>query len=597
MATLPQARELFGGDPSICDGNSDPHNPHGKPKPGKLVTRHEELIKAMTAATAEGVSGGVAMISQSNESVPLIKSRKRLRAEMQSTLDNTSGGVVAKGVSNETQSLLSGFLSGPSAATLAKEWTLSTPISTGLVAYDLEAPAKLIAPRPTPFRNSIPRLRGQGASRRFKVINGFTGTGTGGNTTTQTGFTETTTNAGPGGLAYIRPPQMSYSGYDVVQSYVSQGLSDSVSWQAEWQGQGYEDIRSLSHTTLLYATMLMEERMICYGRGTTGNGYTGALGTPSNITVAATSASVTTQGSSTLPSGNVFVLVAADAGDLLSVAGAMHQGPTSTLGGGGGAASVNVSAGQAVQVNIGTDVAGALGYNLFAASVAAGPYYYAGRTGSNVGYIVSQPSSGPQTTSGAGDQSAVATNYDGMFTNLAANGGYVKRLNAGFSTTNPGTEFQTAFATLYDATKADPDEVWLNGFDRLSLSNALLNNATTNAYRVMIDNNGGMGGVAVGAVVQTLMNEVTGKAVSLNVHPWFPQGNALVRSSTLPIPDSNVGETFAVACVQDYAAIDWVPVQFTWDCSTVIISTLCSYAPTWSGVIQGIQSPGVPQSG
>ena len=65
----------------------------------------------------------------------------------------------------------------------------------------------------------------------------------------------------------------------------------------------------------------------------------------------------------------------------------MHQGPSTA------AASVSVSAGQAIQVTVGTDVTGALGYNLFVASVQAGPYYYAGRTGYNVGYIKSQPSS------------------------------------------------------------------------------------------------------------------------------------------------------------------------------------------------------------
>ena len=92
--------------------------------------------------------------------------------------------------------------------------------------------AKLLTPRPTPLRNSIPRLKGQGGARRFKVISGFTGTGTGGITTTQPGVNETTTNAGPGGLNYIRPPYISYAGYDVALNYVSWGLSDSVSWQA-----------------------------------------------------------------------------------------------------------------------------------------------------------------------------------------------------------------------------------------------------------------------------------------------------------------------------------------------------------------------------
>jgi hypothetical protein len=231
----------------------------------------------------------------------------------------------------------------------------------------------------------------------------------------------------------------------------------------------------------------------------------------------------------------------------------MHQGPSTTVG---NSASCSVQSGQAVQVNIGSDVTGALGYNLFTASVQAGPYYYCGRTGYNTGYVTSQPTSGPTTTSGATDSSAVATNFDGLLTNVAASGGYVSRLNAPLSVTNPGTEFQTAFASIYEAVKGDPSEVWMNGFDRLQLSNALLNNSGANAYRVYIpDTNSGMGNVTVGAVVQTLMNEVTGSAVSINLHPWMPQGNALIRSVTLPIPDSNVSETSYMALPQDYVAV------------------------------------------
>ena len=461
-----------------------------------------------------------------------------------------------------------------------------------MLPFDLEAPAKLLTPRPTPLRNSVPRVKGQGGARRFKVISGFTGTGTGGITTTQPGINESSTNTGPGGLAYIRGPQISYAGYDVTLNYVTTSLSDSVSWQAEYQGQGFEDIRSLSNTALLYSTMLLDERLMIYGRGTTGNGYAGTLGVAPTFTLAAVSASVAPGGVSSLgTSASVFVVVAADAGDLLGTTGtAMHQGPASTV-----ATSVGTSTGlTAVQVTITNDSSqtGALGYNLYAASVNGGPYYYAGRTGYNVGYITSQPSAGPTITVGAADQSAVATNYDGLLTNVAASGGYVTRLNAALSTTNPGAEFQTAFGSLYESVKADPEEVWMNGFDRLQLSNAILNSANVNAYRVFIQNDA-MGQVKAGTVVQSLMNEVTGSEIPITVHPWFPQGNSLIRQKTLPIPDSNVSETSVMVLPQDYVAVQWPVVQFTYDASTFEIGTFCHYAPAWNGIIQGIQGVGI----
>ncbi len=286
-----------------------------------------------------------------------------------------------------------------------------------------------------------------------------------------------------------------------------------------------------------------------YGRGSQ-TGYAGALGTPTISSTVAVSASLAPGN----PAGfatttTVWVLAAADAGDLLGTNGyTMHQGPVTTSG---TSSSVSCGAGQVAKVTIGTDVAGALGYNLFAASVQAGPYFYAGRTGYNVGYIASQPSSGPIATSGQADQSAVTNNYDGLLTNTAASGGYVTRLNAALSTTSPGTEFQTAFGSLYEAVKADPEELWLNGFDRLQLSNAITSNAANSAYRVYIDNNAGMNGVKTGTVVSSIMNEVTGSEIPITVHPWFPQGNALVRSKNLPIPDSNVAETSVMVLPQD----------------------------------------------
>ena len=311
---------------------------------------------------------------------------------------------------------------------------------------------------------------------------------------------------------------------------------------------------------------------------------------PLTITLAAVSASVAPSGATTPGlAASPFVIVAPDAGDLLGTTGVqMHQGPTTA------AASVAVAAGQAIQVTITAGAtAGDLGYNLFVASVLAGPYVYAGRTGYNVGYIKNQPATGPTATASQADQSTSANNYDGLLTNTAASGGYVARLNAAFSTTSPGVEFQTAFGSLYESVKGDPEEIWMNGFDRLQISNAITNNGANSAFRVFVDNQSGMGGVKAGTVVSSIMNEVTGNEVPITVHPWFPQGNALIRQKTLPIPDSNVSETSVMTLPQDYVAVQWPVTQFTYDASTFEIGTFCHYAPTWNGLIQGIAGVGI----
>ena len=584
MPSLPNARDLF-------DGSRDPayQAEHGGATRVNLKSNREvtedraEFLDAMTKATIAGLNGETAFgqAAPGDTATGFIPGRGPVAPI---ATDPSKREIVRKAIDSYEMAKSAGPVDW---SEMSKEWTLTNPLSTGLVPYDLEAPAKLLTPRPTPLRNSIPRVKGQGASRRFKVISGFTGTGTGGQTTTQPGINESSTNAGPGGLSYVRGPYISYAGYDVNLSYVTTSLSDSVSWQAEYQGAGFEDIRSLSNTALLYSTMLLDERLMIYGRGTTGNGYTGALAASGSVTLAAVSASVAPSGATTPALASTsWVVAAPDAGDLLGTTGVLHQGPATA------AASVSVTTGQAIQVTISSDSPGALGYNLYVGSVSSGPFVYAGRTGYNVGYIKNQPASGPEVAASAADTSAVANNYDGLLTNAAASGGYVTRLNAALSTTNPGVEWQTAFGALYEAVKSDPEEIWMNGFDRLQLSNAILNNGANSAYHVYVEQ-GELSNVKAGAVVSTLMNQVTGNSVPITVHPWFPQGNSLIRQKNLPIPDSNVAETSVMVLPQDYVAVQWPVVQFTYDASTFEIGTMCHYAPAWNGLIQGIQGVGI----
>src|SRR5579862_1755231 len=584
MAT-PTVAELYGGDPMLCDGKPTPNSHVGTPKPGRLANRHEKYLKSIKAAIDEGLRGDVIQVGHiEGTSIPQVRSKRVYQRELRAGVDQSG---LQKGHREIIAEHLE-YLEKSSSGVMAKEWTLSSPIPTGLVPYDLEAPSKIIWPRPTPLRNSIPRVRGQGSVRRFKVISAVSGSGTGGVTSINPGIAENANVTTPTGQSLVRGPAISYAGFDVAQTYVTSSLSDYVTWQAEFEGLGFDDIRSLSATSLLYSAMLAEERLYLYGRGTAANGYVGPLGTPASVTYSGVSASLAPAGTSSL-NGTYWCVLAADGGDLQTPSGSMHQGPATV------AASVAVSAGEAIQFVVGGDVTGALGYNVFVGSVSSGPFYYAGRSGFNTGYVTNQPTSGPTTTSGAADASALSVNYDGFYSNLGASAGYSTRLNAPFSTSNPGVEFQTAFASLYDATKADPDEVWMNGFDRLQLSNALLQQNNPNAYRVFINNDTGSDGVKVGAVVQSLLNEVTGKEVAVRTHPWNPQGNAIIRSVVLPMPQTNISETTALATVQDFCQIQWPTIQFSYDSSLFWVSSLCHYAPSYSAVISGIKGSGVPQ--
>ena len=467
-------------------------------------------------------------------------------------------------------------------ADIVKDISLTSPLSTSFAAFDLEAPAKLLTPRPTPLRNKIVRKKGVGTSHRVKRITGYTGTGTGGQGQIWPGITETTTTAF-GSINFERGPKISYTADDLVIPYNSYSLSDSVSFDANFSGLGYQDLRQLSSTSTLYATMLMEERMFLYSRGT-ASGFSGALAAPT-VTLSA----VTATGSQVaLTNGTTYYVYAT------SSAGAFGESVLSTV------QSQAITTGQVVKIVV-NNVIGAVGTKIYVGTTTgAANAHYVGTISGLTGYLngVGGPTLGDNVvfnTTGtlastiSADTSAYATGYDGIIpTVLGANSGAVNEINATFSTSNPGVEYQTVFGTLYDAVKADPDEILINGADRRQLSDAIKNGSTAN-YRLNLSQTD-TGDYVGGAVIGALHNETTGKLVDITVHPWLQQGVSPVLSYTLPIPDTEVSDVWAAVNVQDYMGIQWPVTQFSYDFSTYFRGTFVCYAPAWNGVVSGIKA-------
>ena len=552
MAEMPRATDLF-GDAS----------------PREAAERHEEYLGELNKSLANSSSvPGQAPTRDPLAAMEALAATKSLTPDALAGLNNA---LSAQRVAMQE---------------IQKDITLTSPLSTSFAAFDLEAPAKLLTPRPTPLRNRIPRKKGVGTSHRVKRILGYTGTGTGGVGNTWPGITESST-ATFGSINYERGPKISYAADDLVLPYNSYSLSDSVSFDANFSGLGYQDLRQLSSTSTLYATMLMEERMMLMARGT-ASGYSGALSAPT-FTLASP---VAGSGQTALAATTYYVNVTSDAGISGSGFGESIVGTE---------ASTVVALGDVLTITVGTAVAGALGYNIYVGTVTgnANVKYQgtlkgtgtftiqgagtAGLTGNNAAFTTT----GAAATRAAADTSAYSTGYDGILpTVLGANSGFNNSINSAFSTANPGSEFQTVFANLYESVKGDPDLVLLNGNDRKQLSDAIKSGSTAN-YRLVI-NDPGEGGTTYGSIVTGLQNEVTGKAVDLMVHPWLNQGVAPVLSFTLPIPDTEVSDVWANFLVQDYMGIQWPVTQFSYDFSTYFRGTFFCTAPAWNGAVSGI---------
>jgi len=497
--------------------------------------------------------------------------------------------VANKSLTADAVSALNGALQSQRAVMgdIVKDITLTSPLSSSFAAFDLEAPAKLLTPRPTPLRNRIPRKKGVGTSHRVKRILGYTGTGTGGVGNTWPGITESS-YATFGQINYERGKLISYAADDLVLPYNSYSLSDSVTFDANFSGLGYQDLRQLSSTSTLYATMLMEERMMLMARGT-ASGYSGALSAPTFTKASPVAAT----GQTALAANTYYINVTADAGISGSGFGESILGTE---------VSETVASGDVLAVTVSTAVAGALGYNIYVGTTTGaanlkyqgtlkgtGTFYIQGTGGQSTGNNAVYSTAGAAASRASADTSAYATGYDGILpTVLGSNSGYNNSINSTFSTSNPGVEFQTVFASLYNSVKGDPDEVLLNGSDRKQLSDAIKSGSTAN-YRLTIQEPG-KDGITYGSIVTGLQNEVTGKAVDIVVHPWLPQGVAPVLSYTLPIPDTQVTDVWANFMVQDYMGIQWPVTQFSYDFSTYFRGTFFCTAPAWNGAVSGIQS-------
>ena len=103
------------------------------------------------------------------------------------------------------------------------------------------------------FRNKFPRPAGQGASRQVYGLLGISGSQTGGQGVIDISIPELV-QSGQTGITSTWPLNIPGSGsqtqYRLNVPYRFFGLSESLSWLAQFEGQGFEDISALANLVL-----------------------------------------------------------------------------------------------------------------------------------------------------------------------------------------------------------------------------------------------------------------------------------------------------------------------------------------------------------
>ncbi|HUX70790.1 MAG TPA: hypothetical protein VMV41_09795 [Cellulomonadaceae bacterium] len=465
---------------------------------------------------------------------------------------------------------------------LEKNITLTSPLASGLVPFDLVAPSRLIYPVYAPLRNRLPRVPGMGTSHRAKVLTGISGSQTGGTSILDAAIPELITGSGSlNNWPLNLPPSGSQAASDLSIPYKFYGISESVSLLAQLAGQGFEDAAALANLILIQESLMAEEYQLLDASGTVAQ-------TPGTPTLAARAAGASETALTGVSGSTVWV----------KVTGTNYFGETVASSG----ASVNVgTGGEVVDVTI-SAARGVAQYNLYVTTgTAAGTYYLAASGIGGVKYTLqgALPTSGatpPTADTGTGN----TNRYEGLMSVLDGHAVtdasvYPSGYAAGYTNLKVGDTLNhkvvdAALLAMWDGSsgfRANPAEILCEGGDAVRFSQDIYTNTALN-YRLFIDQ-GEVNQMRGGAAISEYTNPVTRSVLAITVHPWGHQGTAFINSYTLPHPYSNVANVMENVLVQDLIGIAWPVIDASFRFSTFWYGTLFVPAPQYCGILKGLQ--------
>jgi hypothetical protein len=477
-------------------------------------------------------------------------------------------------------------------AGLGKSFTTGTPVSTGLVPFDLEAPSHLLYWFDTPLRAKLPRLPGRGSSHRTKVITAITGSQTSASAPiTDPTLSEITnfsswpnSNLGPSGAQV---------GVDVNIGYSFLGRNENLSWLAQFAGVGFEDITSLANLILMHEAYFDEE-------------YLNIAGSSHAITAPA-SVSLTVR---TAVTGETAISNGDGTHNWVTASACNYYGETANCTAVDAGA---ISTSQVVDVVItpGTTSAGQqfrlyfqIAGTPFARATAA---FVAQCGGTKYTLQGAMPSNATTPHPLAADSgTGASTRWDGLISVISGSAAANSVYPAGFLGSYVNTNVQamlslnvlnTALKGMYDnsnaygtgagAFRASPEELICEGFDSANLSSDVAKNSSGTNYQLLIQQ-GDMAGVLHGTAVSQVVNPVTRRIVNITVHPGWLQGTAVLTQWTTPQAARN-GNVFEMRMCQDLLSVAWPVIDPTYRYSIFEYGTFFAQAPQYSGLLSGLQ--------
>lgn len=463
---------------------------------------------------------------------------------------------------------------------------------TGLVAYDLQAPAKNLYPVNTPIRNRIPRVGGgKGVATNWKTVDAIVGSG------------HDSMGWVPEG---VRSGTMSYATSNKSASFVTLGEEDYVTFEAESAGRGFEDVRARMTMRLLQKTMLKEEIAILAGNNSL------ALGTPATPTLAAAGSGAT------LPAATYSVAVvaltlegfyAATRSGVLAVKTqttvTSADGTTFNVNGGSSnkssTATQAVTLGQVLSCST-TAIQGAVAYAWFVGT-AGSEKLEKFTTINSATFSAPLAGTGQALTAITADRSTNSLAFDGLLTTAckAGSGAYVKQLATG--TAGTGTpltasgrgsvvEIDDMMQSLWDNYQVALTVLYVNSQELRNITTKVLSSGSSPLLQYFKDPADAYQ-VTAGGTISFYYNPFAqdgGQRIPIRIHPNVPPGTILGWASDLPVQyqSNEVPNVAEVKVRQDFYQCDWPLRTRRRETGVYVEEVLAVYAPFAMGCVQNI---------
>lgn len=480
---------------------------------------------------------------------------------------------------------------------LIKSFVQPNSATTGLQAYNLEAPAKKLYPVLTPLRNSIPRVGGGFAIQaNWKAITGIN-----------------VANVRAGVSEGKRGGVINHSTSEYMAAFRGFGLENNVTFEANYASKNYEDLKALAVQQSLESTMIQEERTILGGNtsvslGATptptlsaGSAGTLASGTYSVIAVAlGLQAYLDTVGVNNGSIGSYFNAATAQVPGQIVRSNA--DGTTDTFGGGSArksaSATVDTSGSTGSITASVAQVNGAVGYAWFVGAV--GSEKLVAVTSINSTVITAAANSGAQTAASLADSdnSTSSLDFDGLLTQAFKpnSGAYIYNMATGTAGAGTGltadgaggiAEFEQAFVQFYNRYRLSPSVIYVSAQELINITKKVIGNGGAPLLRMTTDA-ANPGNLQAGLRVAEYLNKVTGTKIPVVIHPNMPAGTVFFHTEKLPYPTSNVGNVVQMLMRQDYYQLEWPVKTRKYEYGVYADGVLQHYAPFAMGVITNI---------